>query len=259
MAIFKDKILNNPYLLHPTTLLYESLQKPSVKGLEELEQPCQCNLCGKESFQLVSWKITSTFTDLDIFAYKENIKYLCPSCAFALDNLRNLHKMYLLTYSKGLEILQFDDQSAKKAGIGKIKIVSRYFLKDFLLNAPTDDPWILMLQSKMNPQHSLIRAKVNYGESDTLWVSDGQTPYAIPKEGLKELFDALEKVKRSDTLYPYLFKEGHPAKTNKEYHVWEEIEPIIYKHRYKHYLPFLYDRFIPPKAYLLEDKAKGDK
>ncbi|HLR41515.1 MAG TPA: hypothetical protein VK091_07535, partial [Virgibacillus sp.] len=177
---------------------------------------------------------------------------LCPACFFSLKNIRNLHKLYILTWKKGFTVLQYDDQPNKKVNIGQKKIVTRYFLKDFLLNPPVHDPWILMLQSKINPQHSLIQAKVNYGHSDTFWISDGPETYAVPSVGLKGLLYALEEIKKSDALYPYLFSSKRPPKNHKEIKLWEKVEPNIIHHKHRHYLHFLYDRIIPPKNYMLE-------
>ena len=102
---------------------------------------------------------------------------------FTLKHISDLHKPYILTGNSGFTVIQYDGQPDRKISIGSKKIVTRYFLKEFLLNTPVDDPWILMLQSKMNPQHSLIRAKVNYGNSDIFWVSDGIVPYAMSYGG----------------------------------------------------------------------------
>src|SRR5699024_3335700 len=205
-------------LLKPTQLLYESIGKPFIKTAKEIEK----------------------------------IKFFCVTCFFTLKHIRDLHKPYILTGNSGFTVIQYDDQPDRKISIGSKKIVTRYFLKEFLLNTPVDDPWILMLQSKMNPQHSLKRAKVNYGNSEIFWVSDGIVPYAIPREGLDELLSSLEKIKRSDSLYPYLFSDRFPKRNHKEIKLWKEIESTIIKHKYRHYLPFLYDRVIPPKSYIMD-------
>lgn len=248
-------MLNDIRQLIPSHLLYGALEYPAINGQEQFNEPFLCPLCGIETWEGVKWKVTPRFSDLDTFAEKENIKFLCPACYFTLNHILDLHKPYLLN-PEGLHILQFDDQAEKKVKLGKVKRVSRYYLMDFLLNAPTHEPWVLMLQSKMNPQHSLIRAKVNFGYSDTLWVSDGTTPHAIPREGLESLFECLIKVKKSTGLYLYLYMDEPPRKEHKEYELWLELEPILAKHRHAHYLPFVYERIIPPKKYMVE-KEKG--
>lgn len=240
-------------LLHPTHLLYHALGQPLLKGNKKLDYNKPCPLCGILTINAVEWKVGKKFSDLDWFAEKENIEFLCSACYYALTHIRELHKAYILTYSEGLKVLQFDDQPIKKIGLGQLKPVSRYYLKDFLLNPPVGEPWIMMLQTKMNPQHSIMKAKVNYGFAETLWVSNGGMNYAIPVEGLEDLFNSLEKVKKSDSLYPYLFKDKRPWKEHKEIKLWEEVEPHIAKHKHKHYLSFLYDRIIPPKKYMLEN------
>src|SRR5699024_602366 len=239
-------------LLKPTQLLYESIGKPFIKTAKEIENLVNCPLCGTETNEIVDWKIGNKFTDLDMFAEKENIKFLCVACFFTLKHIRDLHKPYILTGNSGSTVIQYDDQPDRKISIDSKTIVTRYFLKEFLLNTPVDDPWILMLQSKMNPQHSLIRAMVNYENSEIFWESDGIVPYAIPREGLDELLSSLEKIKRSDSLYPYLFSDRFPKRNHKEIKLWKEIESTIIKHKYRHYLPFLYDRVIPPKSYIMD-------
>ncbi|MFD1848938.1 hypothetical protein [Oceanobacillus bengalensis] len=241
------------HLLNPTHLLYHAVGKPRVKGIKKLGSNKRCSLCGLPTTDAVGWEVGKKFSNLDLFAEKENIDFLCPACHYALSHIKELHKAYILRYTEGLKILQFDDQPSKKIGIGQKRIVSRYYLRDFLSNPPVDDPWIMMLQTKMNPQHSIMKAKVNFGYADTLWVCNGGINYAIPKKGLVELFNALEKVKKSDSLYPYLFNDKRPWKEHKEIKLWEEVEPIIVKHRCKHYLSFIYDRIIPPKNYMLKD------
>lgn len=242
-------------LLSPTQLLYHAIGKPHVDHCIHIENEVTCPLCGLPTQQIVGWKVPAKFSDLDLFAEKENLKYLCPACSFTLGHIKDLHKAYFLSGNKGFNVLQFDDQNEKKIGIGKKEVVSRYYLKELLLNPPMDDPWILMLQSKMNPQHSLMRAKVNYGQAETVWVSNGTSSCAIPRTGLIELLTALEKIKLSDSLYPYLFTERPPSNKHKEISIWEEVEPIISKHRYTHYLTFLYDRIIPPKKYIQEQNT----
>ncbi|GLO68333.1 MULTISPECIES: hypothetical protein [Oceanobacillus] len=245
--------MNDIRLLNPTHLLHHAIGQPLIKGIRKLVSNNLCPLCGLPTIDAVDWKISKKFSDLDSFAEKENIKFLCPACYYSLLHIRELHKAYILTYTEGLKVLQFDDQPSKKIGIGQKKVVSRYYLRDFLLKPPVDDPWIMMLQTKMNPQHSIMKAKVNFGYADTLWVCNGGKNYAIPKKGLEELFNALEKVKKSDLLYPYLFNDNRPWKGHKEIKLWEDVEPIIAKHKYKHYLSFIYDRIIPPKKYMLKD------
>ncbi len=239
-------------LFYPTHLLYNVIGQPPINGIKELEPSSLCPLCGITTKNAVDWKVNKRFSDLDLFAEKESITFLCPACMFALNHIKELHKAYILTYKKGFIVLQFDDQPDKKSSIGIVKVVSRYFLKDFLLNPPADDPWIMMTQSKINPQHSIIKAKVNYGYSETMWVCNGGNNVAIPKEGLGELIHALEKVKKSDSFYPYLFSDKRPRKDHKEAHIWKEIEPIVSKHKFKHYVPFIYDRIVPPKKYMVE-------
>ena len=176
-----------------------------------------------------------------------------PCLHVCFEPYQGITQGYMLTYKKGFTVLQFDDKPEKKSNIGKTRVVSRFYLKEFLLNPLIEDPWILMLQTKINSQHSIIKAKVNYGYSDTLWVCNGGDNVAIPREGLEELFHVLEKVKLSDSLYPYLFSEIRPKKEHNEYGLWQEVEPIIAKHKYTHYLSFIYDRLIPPKQYMLEN------
>lgn|SRR5699024_2456583 len=239
-------------LLKPTHLLYEAIGQPDISEMKNKKEAIKCPLCGHPSQKIVDWGIGTKFTNLDIFAEKEHIKYLCTACFFSLKHIRDLHKPYVLTRKKGLTILQFDDQPNKRINLGQKKIVTRYFLKDFLLHAPSHDPWVLMLQSKMNPQHSLLQAKVNYGHSDMFWVSDGIKTYAVPSNGLEDLLDALEEIKKSNALYPYLFSNKRPHSKHQELELWEKVEPIIAKHRHKHYISFLYDRVVPPKNYMLE-------
>lgn len=247
-------------LLQPTHLLYESIHRPKVKGQTYSEFAKPCPLCGIPTQDIVPWKTPAKFSDLDIFAEKEGLSFLCPACAFALGHIKELHKPYLLTLKEGFQLLHFDDdERERQTPFGQVLKISRYFLMDFLLNAPTDDPWVFMLQSKINPQHSLIHAKVNYGESDTLYVSEGQTVHMIPKKGLHDLLMALKKIKCSESLYPCLFKDGPPRKDHPEIETWKEIVDVISMHRHKHYLPFLYDRIIPPKKYMLENTLEEEK
>lgn len=237
------------HLLHPNHLLYEAVGRPKISGTQILPEPILCGLCGLQTNEKVKWKITMNFSALDIFAEKENFQTLCPACIFTLNHLRDLHKGYLLT-KVGFNVIQFEDQNEKKIKLGNIKVVNRYYFKELLLNPPTDEPWVLMFQSKMNAQHSLMKATVNYGEGDSLFISDGSNMYIIPREGLEELLNALEKIKLSSTLYPYLFLDKDPFVNHKDIDLWNEVAPIIYKHRHKDYLGFVYDRIIPPKKYM---------
>lgn len=239
------------HLLHPHHLLYHVLGEPKIEGLHQLEESIGCPLCGLKTSQIVDWKITPTFSNLDLFAEKESLKKLCPACIFALNHLTQLHKPYFLIKDEGFKIIQFDDQKDKDIKLGELQIFSRFYLKEFLLNPPTDKPWILMLQSKTNPQHHLMKAMVNYGNSDSLIICDGGSNIIIPREGLENLFNALEKVKLSDSLYPFIYSDKSPHPNHKEFALWEEVAPIINPHKHKHYLAYLYNKIIPPKDYML--------
>lgn len=237
-------------LLHPTHLFYHAIGYPKMDKQQKVIEPVLCPMCGIESLEIVDWKIGAKFTDLDLFAEKEKIKFLCPACFCALKHITELHKPYLLTHKTGFNILQFDDVADKAIKLGNKKVVSRFFIKEFLSDPPTDDYWILMFQSEMNKRHTLMKAKVNFGDSETLWVQNGTITYAIPKTNIKELLNALEKIKLSNSLYPYLFIDKEPKDDHKEIHIWKEVAPIIRKHRHAHYLEFLYDRIVPPKEYM---------
>lgn len=241
-------------LLHPHHLLYHELNKPQITDypIIQLEKSECCGLCGLDTVEIVDWKTPPTFTNLNLFAEKKRFSTLCPACHFALKKYASLHKYYILVQGEGFKVIQFDDDEDKKIDFGERLIVSRFYLKDFLLNAPTDKPWVLMLQSKQNAQHNLMKAIVNYGDSDSFNVCEGGQNLNIPREGLEDLLNALEKIKLSNSLYTFLYSDKSPHPNHKEFELWQEVSPIINPHKYTHYLTFLYNKVIPKKDYMLK-------
>lgn len=236
---------------HPYHLLHKALNYPLLDTIEEKPTPVQCSCCGYLTDKVQEKHMSGTFSDYGAFKARKNIPFLCPACAFGLKQIKKLHKMYLLT-EKEMTFLQFEDRADKKeVPFGKKKIVPRSFLYETLLDPPKDN-WILMVQSSMNPQHSLLHARVNGGKGDSVYVSDGLTSYEIPSDGLKELVEALSIAKKEGLFYYVFQDQGREPKDKKKKEIFESIAPIIEKHRDKHYFSFVYDRIVPPSK-------KGDK
>lgn len=238
--------MNDVKSFHPYHLLHKALDYPLLDTIEDTQTPVKCSCCGFLTDKVQKKHMSGTFSDYSAFKEKVSIPYLCPACAFGLKQIRKLHKMYLLT-EKEMTFLQFEDRADKRdVPFGKKKIVPRSFLYETLLNPPKEK-WILMVQSSMNPQHSLLHARVNAGEGDSLYVSDGLTSYEIPSNGLRELIEAMS-VAKEEGLFYYVFQESRrEPKDKKKKEIFENLAPIFEKHRDKHYFSFVYDRIVPPK------------
>lgn len=230
-------------LLFPTHLFYEAVGKPVLPEVKKVDTT-RCCLCGVETeYGYVYEYKAGRFSDFDIFKVKENIPFTCPACSFTLSHMKELHKMYILSTSS-ITYLRFEDQKVEQMTLGETKIVSRSYLANFLLNPPKE-PWVLMLQNSMNSQHTLPLAKVNYGEGDGYWVSEGRQQFFIEKEGLRALIEAL-KICKEHGLYACVFSNFEYKDEHKRM-IWEQIEPYITPYKNKHYLSFLYDRIVPRK------------
>ena len=80
-------------LFYPTHLLFKAIGQPPLNGIKELEATSLCPLCGLPTKNAIPWKVTKKFSNLDLFAEKENITFLCPACMFALNHIKELHKV----------------------------------------------------------------------------------------------------------------------------------------------------------------------
>lgn len=257
--------INAPELFTATKLLYEATVTKPVETTGIIET---CTFCGYFYNEGTRKRVSDNFSNMNLFRHKEEPDNMCPACILAIDSLRVLNHTLLITRDKVQAFRLENDPIArqKQVVIGdekiKVETVANEYLMELLLDPPKEH-WILLRKPpERNIQHTILKAKVNYGKTSRMWVSEGLETYQIPRDGLSELFPALIKAKEVGSNYiPFIFTDRKPHSKSPVYPMWKEIDGVIKKHRDKHYFDFIYRRILPRAEYLrsLAEKNKKTK
>jgi hypothetical protein len=256
-----------------TQLVYEAIGKPQLKPpytkivLDLEKRQGVCALCGEafETGVLRNKLISDRFTDFDVFHVPDSPD-LCPACAYALNCVDGYLMKYafLATPDKLTVFMRDKGEGLKKsfAGVTMQSLMSqdneayRQSLSEILWSLPTNKPFVFVIHGLGNPQHHLLRSRVNYSLNNGFYVQYEQdTVWFPPYDELRSLWDAVAECRGAGIFSDYIKGLGEfpaPRTTKPEiqarWGVWVKHAPLLKQHANSPYLELLVDVFVPKKA-----------